>query len=71
MAAIDNVNAALLNVTALIEQITANPEPNYSINGVSISWSEYLGQLTKQLEALQEASIYLTGPYELVSQGIS
>lgn len=69
--ALDSVNAAILNVTALIAQITANPQPSYSVQGVSVSWSDYLSVLTAQLEKLQEASIYLSGPYELTTQAVS
>lgn len=71
MAALDNVNAAILNVTALIEQITAQPQPSYSLDGQAVSWSEYLSMLTAQLAQLQEAAIFLGGPYQLVSQGVS
>lgn len=69
--ALDNVNTAIANVTALIAQITTNPQPSYSVQGVSVPWSEYLSMLTDQLEKLQEASIYLSGPYELTQQAVT
>lgn len=69
--ALDNVNTAIVNVTALIASITANPQPTYSLDGQSVSWSEYLATLTAQLEKLQEAAVVLSGPYQLISQGVS
>ena len=71
MAAVDNINTAILNVTALIAQITANPQPSYSLDGQSVSWSEYLSLLIEKLEALQEASIYLSGPYQIVTAAVT
>ena len=71
MAAVDSINAAITNVAAQIASITANPQPTYSVDGQSVSWSEYLAMLTKQMEDLQEVSIFLTGPYSLVSQAIT
>jgi len=32
---------------ALIAQITATPKPSYSIDGQSVSWTDYLAQLTQ------------------------
>lgn len=69
--ALDNINTAITQVSALIVTITANPQPSYSVQGVSIPWSEYLSMLTEQLEKLQQAAIFLSGPYELVLQGVS
>lgn len=71
MAAVDNVNASILNITALIQSITANPQPSYSLDGQSVSWSEYLSSLIERLESLQEASIYMSGPYQLVSRAVT
>jgi len=67
---LDNINSAIANVSALIAEVTANPQPSYSVQGVSVSWNEYLDQLTKQMAALQEVMIFLSGPYELVSVGV-
>ena len=69
--ALDNVNTAISQVTALIVTVTANPQPTYSVQGVSVPWSEYLSMLTDQLEKLQQSAIFLSGPYELVTMGVS
>lgn len=66
-----NVNQAIVNVTALIAQVTASPQPTYNLDGESIPWESYLAMLIDKLEKLQEASIFLSGPYQLISQGVS
>ena len=70
-AALANINTAIQQVSSLIAQITVNPQPTYSVQGVSISWADYLSQLVAQQEKLQEVFIFLSGPYELVTQGVS
>ncbi len=70
-AALANIETAIQNVSSLIAQVTANPQPSYSVQGVSVSWSEYLSQLVEQQTKLQEIYIFLSGPYELVTQGVS
>lgn len=71
MAALDDINTAIANVASLIATITASPQPSYSVQGVSYSWSEYLSMLTEQMEKLQEIEIFLSGPYQLISKGVS
>lgn len=68
---LDNINTAIANVTATIASITANPQPDYSVQGVSLSYSSYLSALTKELGELQESAIYLSGPYQLTTVGVS
>lgn len=70
-AALANINTAILNVSSLIQQITANPQPSYSVQGVSVSWADYLSMLVEQQAKLQEIYIYLSGPYSLVTQAVS
>lgn len=70
-AALASINTAIQQVSSLIQQITANPQPSYSVQGVSISWADYLSQLVEQQTKLQEVFIFLSGPYELVTQGVS
>lgn len=69
--ALANIETAIINVSNLIQQITANPQPSYSVQGVSISWADYLASLVDQEAKLQEIYIFLSGPYELVTRGVS
>lgn len=71
MEPLASIQASQLAVANLIAEITANPMPNYSVNGVSYSWSEYLKTLTDQMAALQEVIIFLSGPYQLVTVGVT
>ena len=62
---------ALVNINQNILDITADPSPNYSINGQSISWSDYLTQLLTQQEKLSERQVIAQGPGEYVQEGIT
>jgi hypothetical protein len=71
MAAIDNLQQAYNNITALLASITANPKPTYSVDGRSISWESYVAMLTKQLEVLNQQIQVQSGPIENVTQAIA
>jgi len=68
MAATDDLGVAINQVCAIIKDITANPKPDYSVNGQSISWSSYLSMLTEQVSKLQQAQQSLAGPYQRISR---
>jgi len=55
---------------ARIAEITAEPKPNYYIDGQMVSWADYLGQLQKTVGWCNEQ---LAGeePFEFQSRGIS
>jgi hypothetical protein len=63
--ALDNLNAAYANVAQQIADITANPQPTYSENGRSVSWSEYLSMLIDKQKALLQAIQLAGGPFEI------
>ena len=67
-SAFDNVQAAIDNISLQIREITANPKPDYSVNGQSVSWSGYLDMLTRQLDSLQKAAQNLGGPFQRISR---
>jgi len=64
----ENIGAAIENIASQIRDITANPKPDYSVNGQSVSWSSYLDMLTRQLDALQKAQQNLAGPYQRITR---
>ena len=68
MAAVDDLGAAINQVAAQIKDITANPKPDYSVNGQSISWASYLSMLTEQITKLQQAQQSIAGPYQRISR---
>lgn len=70
MAAIDDLQAAYDNVARNLRAITADPKPNYSLDGESYSWQQLFEAYTNQLEALQKAIQAAGAPFEYRSQGI-
>lgn len=68
MAASDDIATAINQVAAIIKDVTANPKPDYSVNGQSISWGSYLDMLTRQLEGLQKAQQNLAGPWQRITR---
>jgi len=71
MAYVDDLVTARNNIAALLKDITANPKPDYSIDGKSVSWGSYLTQLQEQLRNLDEAIMRGDGSWEIESRGIS
>ena len=45
MTYIDDLTTARDNLAARIKDLTAQPKPNYSIDGQTVSWGDYLRQL--------------------------
>ena len=51
---------------AAIEAALANPAPNYSINGQSVSFADYIAMLRRELaEAEKAESASVDGPYQI------
>ncbi len=50
--------------------MTANPKPNYNLDGEEYSWSDYLQTLITQQEALEQSRQRADGPFEVRSRGI-
>lgn len=74
LANTDEQNIELLkeardNVIVLIGQLTAQPKPNYDIDGQRIDWADYLDMLMKRRNDLNQDIIDLEGPYEIETQG--
>lgn len=66
----ENLTTALNNVAVLIRDLTADPKPDYSVDGKSYSWSSYLSMLLSQQKALEDALARATGPYEVSNRGV-
>lgn len=71
MATVDDVQTTINQLSAMLVEITASPQPSYSVQGVSVSWSEYKDSLIKNIADLQEVLIFLSGPYQMVTVGVS
>jgi hypothetical protein len=55
---------------ALIADLTTAPKPSYSINGQSVSWSEYLKQL-QQTIAWCDAQLNSEAPFEIQTEAFT
>lgn len=75
MTYIDDLTTARDNLAARIKDLTAQPKPNYSIDGQTVSWGDYLRQLLasqKEIEAaIVAAQLASDGPFEVISQGFT
>lgn len=63
-SAAESLDTAISNIAALIVEITANPKPNYSVDGQLVSWGDYLDTLTTKLASLQRTRQMAAGPYQ-------
>jgi hypothetical protein len=62
---ITNLQTAYQNISQQLAAITANPQPSYSENGRSVSWSEYFNSLIDKQKSLLEAIQMAGGPFEI------
>lgn len=67
MAAIDDLKEASDNLAAAIKAATVSPKPNYSVDGQSVSWGDYLAMLIAQKKSL-DAAIAQSEPFEFATE---
>lgn len=61
------LQAIKTNLLAILSDLSSNPKPSYSIDGQSVSWSEYFSMVSDQLDKIN-ALINAENPYCIVSQ---
>lgn len=66
---LQNLQASRSNLITALVAATADPKPNYSINGQSVSWADYLKMLRSEISAMEQLIAAEDGPYEVVAQG--
>jgi hypothetical protein len=59
-----NMATAISNLTAAIVTATSNPKPNYTIDGQTVSHSDYLKGLFDSLRMAREQQAALDGPFD-------
>lgn len=69
--ALSDLQTGLDNIDRLIARITANPQPNYTIDGVSYNFGDYLQMLITNRAALRQAVQTEGGQYEVVTRGVT
>lgn len=64
MSAETNIASAIENISATIKEITLNPKPNYTVDGQTVNWGDYLDTLTTKLASLLKTQQLLGGPFQ-------
>lgn len=70
MADIDTLTTIRANLLTAIADASANPKPNYSINGQQVSHADYLRDLFARVNDVNNLISTIGGPWEHVQQGI-
>ena len=71
MAYLDDLIATQANLASLLRQATTNPKPNYSLDGETYWWADYVAMLRQQLAGLALDIQNAGGPYEVNSHARS
>jgi hypothetical protein len=65
---LENLTTTRDQIAANLVEITADPKPNYSIDGQTVSWADLFRTYTEQLAALNK-TLAAADPFELESIG--
>lgn len=68
MAAESDLDAAVNNLAAAIKQATIDPKPNYTVDGQTVNWGDYLHILTTKMETLVKVRQLVAGPYQRMTR---
>jgi hypothetical protein len=63
----ENLSTALDNLTAAYAAAVVSPKPSYSEGGRSVSWTEYLESLTRQIQTIKTL-LGQAAPIEVVTR---
>ena len=66
---LENLTTARAQIAERLVEVTSQPKPNYSVDGESYSWAEYMAQLQAQLEQLDKAIQRASGPFMVKTRG--
>lgn len=59
---LENLQTSKINLAAWLADITADPKPNYSIDGKSVSWQSLFDSITARMEAINKLIALEEGP---------
>ena len=68
MSAETDIAQAIANISQTIKEITANPKPNYTVDGQTVNWADYLDTLTTKLASLLKIQQLLGGPFQRMTR---
>jgi hypothetical protein len=69
MADSDTLQTIYSNYCAILLDMSAHPKPTYSLDGKSVSWSEYYGMILRYMDDVRRQMVFSAGPFELRSIG--
>lgn len=64
----ENLITARDEIAERLAAISANPKPNYSLDGESYSWADYFDMLSRNLKNIEEAIQRADTPFEIRSR---
>ena len=70
MAVLDDLEATKVSIATKLREVMANPLPDYSIGGQSVSRDQYYKMLLQQMKDLNELIALESAPFELRTQGV-
>ena len=71
MSALSDLQEAHTNLCTAIKDATANPKPNYTKDGQTVKWSDYLQDLLTARDAIARQIADEEGPYEEITSAYS
>lgn len=67
--AAENLNTAYTQLCQHLADVTADPRPEYQLNGQSVSWVAYTSFIIDKLKTLEEARQRAESPFWSLSKG--
>jgi hypothetical protein len=67
---LENLTTARDNLATKLASVTASPKPSYTIDGQTVSWTEYYKMLMDGINSLNE-QLAAGEPFEIHTQGHS
>jgi hypothetical protein len=61
----DDIDTLISSIKTILTTITASPQPNYSVDGESVSFDTYKNSLIKNIEDLLRLKSVIGGPFEV------
>lgn len=59
------IDTLISNINTILVTITTNPQPNYSVDGESVSYDTYKNSLIQNLKDLMELRSIVGRPFEI------
>ncbi len=68
MSAETDIAQAIANISDTIQELTPHPKPNYTVDGHTLTWADYLDTLTTKLASLLKIQQLLGGPFQRMTR---